>query len=55
MRTGDPVDEPDDLGTPVWAGVVPLRMVADAPQSAPDVADDVPVPASVQQVLATFR
>ncbi len=55
VRAGDPVDETADLGTPVWAGVVPLRMVADAPQPAPDVADDVPVPASVQQVLATFR
>jgi nitroimidazol reductase NimA-like FMN-containing flavoprotein (pyridoxamine 5'-phosphate oxidase superfamily) len=31
VRTGGPVDEPEDMDLPVWAGVVPLRLVADAP------------------------
>jgi nitroimidazol reductase NimA-like FMN-containing flavoprotein (pyridoxamine 5'-phosphate oxidase superfamily) len=26
IRTGPPVDDDDDLGRPVWAGVVPLRL-----------------------------
>ena len=39
VRTGGPVDDPDDLDLPVWAGVIPLGLVAgepvaDAPPSA---------------------
>lgn len=36
-RSGGPIDDPADLGLPHWAGVVPLRTVAGAPESAPDV------------------
>jgi nitroimidazol reductase NimA-like FMN-containing flavoprotein (pyridoxamine 5'-phosphate oxidase superfamily) len=35
VRTGGPVDEPEDMDLPVWAGVVPLRLVADAPVQDP--------------------
>jgi hypothetical protein len=35
IRTGGPIDDDTDLGLPVWAGHVPLRLVADEP-----VADD---------------
>jgi hypothetical protein len=31
VRTGPPVDDGDDLGLPVWAGVLPLRLTAQAP------------------------
>jgi nitroimidazol reductase NimA-like FMN-containing flavoprotein (pyridoxamine 5'-phosphate oxidase superfamily) len=31
VRTGDSIDEPDDVGLPVWAGAVPLRLVAGEP------------------------
>jgi uncharacterized protein len=31
MRTGPPEDDPDDLGLPVWAGVIPIHTVAGAP------------------------
>src|SRR5690606_18146320 len=31
VRTGDAVDEPEDVGLPVWAGVVPLRLVPGEP------------------------
>jgi uncharacterized protein len=44
VRTGGPVDDPDDLSLPLWAGVVPLRIVADAPEPAPDLADGIPAP-----------
>jgi nitroimidazol reductase NimA-like FMN-containing flavoprotein (pyridoxamine 5'-phosphate oxidase superfamily) len=36
IRTGPPVDEDDDVeADAVWAGVLPLRQVWDAPQSCP--------------------
>ena len=28
VRTGGPIDEPEDLATPVWAGQIPLSIVA---------------------------
>jgi hypothetical protein len=31
VRTGPPVDDPEDLDFPVWAGVLPLRTIPDAP------------------------
>ena len=31
IRKGPPVDDEDDYGLPVWAGVVPLKLTADAP------------------------
>lgn len=31
MRTGPPQDDPDDVGLPVWAGVIPIHTVAGAP------------------------
>ena len=31
VRTGDVEDDAEDYALPVWAGIVPLRLVADAP------------------------
>jgi nitroimidazol reductase NimA-like FMN-containing flavoprotein (pyridoxamine 5'-phosphate oxidase superfamily) len=45
-RTGAVNDEPEDLDLPVWAGVIPLRVVAEDPVTNPDC--DLPVPAHVQ-------
>jgi hypothetical protein len=36
VRTGPPLDDEEDLALPVWAGVVPLRLVAGTP--VPDAA-----------------
>lgn len=33
IRTGDPVDDDEDYSLPHWAGVLPLRLVADKPQN----------------------
>jgi len=44
VRSGGPKDDPVDLGTPVWAGVVPLRMVAGRAQPNDDVGPEIPVP-----------
>ncbi len=44
VRTGGPVDEPEDCVLPHWAGVVPLSMTAGAPLPAGDLAPGTPVP-----------
>jgi hypothetical protein len=31
VRMGPPIDDEDDYKLPIWAGVVPLRLVAGAP------------------------
>ncbi len=46
VRTGGPVDTRADLSLPVWAGVVPLQMVASEP--VPDPACDVPEPPALR-------
>lgn len=35
VRTGGPIDDPEDVGLPVWAGVVPLRLTAGEPEQDP--------------------
>ncbi len=35
VRTGPPLDDEEDYELPVWAGVIPLRLIADAPISDP--------------------
>jgi uncharacterized protein len=42
VRTGGPLDDDEDMDVPVWAGVVPLRVVAGEP--IPDVGVDQPWP-----------
>jgi len=46
-RSGPPVDDPDDVGLPHWAGVLPLHLVPGLPQPAPDLAAGTPVPPHV--------
>jgi nitroimidazol reductase NimA-like FMN-containing flavoprotein (pyridoxamine 5'-phosphate oxidase superfamily) len=31
IRTGPPIDDDEDYALPIWAGLVPVRQVADAP------------------------
>lgn len=49
VRAGPPVDDDGDLDVPVWAGVLPLRLVAGEPR--PDGPDDRPLPPA----LAAWR
>jgi nitroimidazol reductase NimA-like FMN-containing flavoprotein (pyridoxamine 5'-phosphate oxidase superfamily) len=44
VRTGGPKDDPEDMGLPVWAGVVPLRLVPSAPVQDPEQTAVLPVP-----------
>jgi nitroimidazol reductase NimA-like FMN-containing flavoprotein (pyridoxamine 5'-phosphate oxidase superfamily) len=45
VRDGAPVDDPEDLALPHWAGVVPLRVAAGAPVPAGDLDPATPLPA----------
>lgn len=54
VRTGGPDDAEEDLGTPVWAGQVPLRLVAGEPIPADADAENEPIPASVLNTLKRF-
>ena len=45
VRTGPPVDDAEDLARPVWAGEIPLHLVAGPPVASPDLTDRGPVPA----------
>jgi nitroimidazol reductase NimA-like FMN-containing flavoprotein (pyridoxamine 5'-phosphate oxidase superfamily) len=47
LRTGGPKDDPDDLGLPIWAGVVPLTVTAGAPIP-DDGVDGLPLPQSIR-------
>src|SRR5207247_4104485 len=44
VRTGPPIDDDEDLGLPVWAGVVPLRLVSGDPVPADDLPPGLSVP-----------
>lgn len=52
VRTGDPVDDDEDYALPIWAGVVPMRTVYEAPIDDTRVLDGVEVPASVAAVVS---
>ena len=44
VRAGGPKDDESDLALPHWAGVIPLRLVAGAPQPEPDLAPGIAAP-----------
>jgi uncharacterized protein len=44
VRSGPPVDDPQDLPLPYWAGVVPLSLTSGAPVPADDLDPGAPVP-----------
>ena len=47
VRAGDPKDPAEDLGLPVWAGVLPLRTVPGEPVAAADLRPGIEVPGYV--------
>ncbi len=44
IRSGPPIDDKDDIGADVWAGVIPLASQVLEPEAAPDLADTVELP-----------
>ena len=51
VRTGPPGDDDEDLGSGIWAGVIPLATIAGPAIPAPDLEDGVDVPPSVSGYL----
>ena len=47
IRTGDPVDEPEDVAGPRWGGHVPIRAVWEPPVAAADLPNGVETPPAV--------
>ncbi|WP_024802170.1 pyridoxamine 5'-phosphate oxidase family protein [Nocardia sp. BMG51109] len=46
-RTGDPVDDTDDLASDTWAGVLPLRNIFENPIPSADLAVSIDIPEHV--------
>jgi nitroimidazol reductase NimA-like FMN-containing flavoprotein (pyridoxamine 5'-phosphate oxidase superfamily) len=44
VRTGQPVDDDEDYDLPIWAGVIPLQMVAQQPIADPRGRANIPAP-----------
>ncbi|MFD6951369.1 flavin-nucleotide-binding protein [Nocardiopsis sp. TSRI0078] len=53
VRTGPPVDEEEDHGLPLWAGVLPVRQVFGEPEPDPGLAPGVEVPDHVARRAPT--
>lgn len=47
LRSGPPLDDEEDYGLPIWAGVIPLRLTAGAARSDPRLPAQVATPAYV--------
>ncbi len=46
IRSGDPIDDEEDMAGPWWAGVIPVSTVLGEPRTAADYSGDRPVPDS---------
>ncbi len=49
IRTGPPLDDEEDYSLPVWAGVIPLSLVAEEPQADPRLAEGIQIPKYAQR------
>jgi hypothetical protein len=54
VRTGGPADDREDLGSEIWAGVVPVVTALGQALTAPDVPEGSPVPDSVPAARKKF-
>jgi nitroimidazol reductase NimA-like FMN-containing flavoprotein (pyridoxamine 5'-phosphate oxidase superfamily) len=48
---GPPDDTRSDVNTPIWAGVVPLKLMAGKPETAPDMVTGIPLPAYLKSLV----
>ncbi len=53
VRAGPPIDDEEDYAMNVWAGVVPLQIVAGAPINDPRLPEDIPPPAYALAIQTT--
>jgi nitroimidazol reductase NimA-like FMN-containing flavoprotein (pyridoxamine 5'-phosphate oxidase superfamily) len=51
IRTGPPKDDEEDYALPIWAGVLPLRTVADAPLRDPRLRAEITTPPHVEEYI----
>jgi uncharacterized protein len=51
VRTGPPIDEPEDYGLDCWAGVIPLQTIASPAISDPQLRKDIEIP----EFIARFK
>jgi nitroimidazol reductase NimA-like FMN-containing flavoprotein (pyridoxamine 5'-phosphate oxidase superfamily) len=51
VRTGPPVDDPEDMAVACWAGVIPLQLAAGAPVPDPLLPPGRPIP----EAVASYR
>jgi uncharacterized protein len=49
IRAGMPMDEPEDLGLDVWAGVLPISVAFGQPQPDPQLREEIPLPAHIRE------
>lgn len=49
VRTGPPIDDEEDYALSVWAGVIPLRLLADAPIADPRLPAEIQPPSYAQK------
>jgi uncharacterized protein len=54
-RSGGPKDDAEDYAMPIWAGVVPLRLTADAPVPDTKLNPGVMLPDSVAAMVAALK
>jgi nitroimidazol reductase NimA-like FMN-containing flavoprotein (pyridoxamine 5'-phosphate oxidase superfamily) len=50
IRSGGPVDDPEDMDLDIWAGVIPLALTAGDPVDDPAMRPGVPRPAHVDRI-----
>jgi hypothetical protein len=48
IRAGMPVEDREDLGLDIWAGVLPMTVTWGDPQSDPQLREEIPVPAHIR-------
>ncbi len=53
IRTGMPVDEPEDMGLNVWAGVLPMAVSFGEPQPDPLLDGEIPVPPRIRGAVTS--
>lgn len=55
VRVGPPKDDAEDMALPIWAGVLPLRQVMDAPVADPKLAPGIAPPGYLAEFIAQQR
>ena len=55
IRTGPPLDDEEDYALPIWAGVIPLRLVADEPIADPRLPPGIEAPDYARRYSRPFK